>query len=278
MQPIQKTTQWRQRSFPTCPTSLSEHCYFERLIEKMRRLLFLIFTLTLFLSGCSGLVYKMAVPTTTPAADPAQAGNTNPISSSPQIPVTGASPTLSPNTVDYKIVPGPGGSQVSYTVQETFINKNNKLNTAVGVTKQVTGDIYGNKTDPTQSKIGLITIDISQFTSDSAMRDNFIRRNFLESSKYPLATFAPTSFVGLPNSYTDGQSYSFKVTGDMTVHNVTKPVTFDVTASLSGNTLSGSATANINMSDFGVGPITLAGMIQTEDAVKLTLTFVARPG
>jgi polyisoprenoid-binding protein YceI len=242
----------------------------------MRRLLYMFFTLTLFLSGCSALVYKMDVPATTPGPASVQSSNSNPTSNSPQVPVTGATPVLSANTVDYKIVPGE--SQVSYTVQETFINKNNKLNTAIGVTKQVTGDIYGNKADPSQSKIGVITIDISQFTSDSSMRDNFIRRNFLESSKYPLATFAPTTFDGMPASYAEGQTYTFKVTGNLTVHNVTKPVTFDVTASLSGNTLSGTATTGIKMSDFGVGPITLAGMIQTQDDVKLALKFVARPG
>jgi polyisoprenoid-binding protein YceI len=262
--------------FNHLPEELRKKSIFERLKKEMRRLLYLFFALTYFLAGCSGLVYKMAVPTTTPAADSAQAANTNPIAISPQIPVIGSTPTFSANTIDYKLVPGE--SQVSYTVQETFINQNNKLNTAIGVAKQVTGDIYGNKADPSQSKVGLITIDISQFTSDSAMRDNFIRRNFLESSKYPLATFAPTSFEGLPASYTDGQTYTFKVTGNMTIHNVTKPVTFDVTTSLSGTTLSGTATANIKMSDFGVGPITLAGMIQTQDDVKLNLTFLARPG
>ena len=243
----------------------------------MRRILYLFIALTLILSGCSALVYKMTVPTATPAPASAQSPNATAASNpSPQAPVTGATPITSANTVDFKIVPGE--SQVSYQVQETFINKNNKLNTAIGVTKQVTGDIYGNKTDPSQSKIGTITIDISQFTSDSSMRDNFIRRNFLQSSTYPLATFAPTAVTGMPASYSDGQSYTFKVTGDLTVHNVTKPVTFDVTASLSGTTLSGTAATTIKMSDFGVGPITLAGMIQTQDDVKLSMKFVARPG
>jgi polyisoprenoid-binding protein YceI len=206
--------------------------------------------------------------------------NPHPVSTSnpsPQAPVTGVTPTAaaaSANTVDFKLVPGE--SQVSYTVQETFFNQNNKINTAIGVTKQVTGDIYGNKTDPSQSKIGTITVDISQFTSDKAMRDNFIRRNFLESSKYPQATFVTTSVSGLPESVTEGQSYSFKVTGNLTAHNVTKPVTFDVTASLNGATVTGTATTMIKMSDFGVGPITLAGMLQTQDDVKLSMQFVAK--
>jgi polyisoprenoid-binding protein YceI len=246
----------------------------------MRRLVYLFIVLTFVLSGCSALVYKMTIPTATAAPASAQSSTSIPTSNpSSQIPVTGVTPTAAAapaNTIDFKLVPGE--SQVSYTVQETLFNQNNKLNTAIGVTKQVTGDIYGNKADPSQSKIGTITVDISQFTSDRAMRDNFIRRNFLESSKYPLAIFTPTSVDGMPKSYTDGQSYSFKVTGNLTAHNVTKPVTFAVTASLSGTTLSGTASTTIKMSDFGVGPITLAGMLQTQDDVKLDMKFVARAG
>ncbi len=249
----------------------------------MRRLFTLLIALTFLLSGCSALVYKMNVPTATPQAAAAQpstpSSNASPTANvSAQVPVTGATSTASSTTpagtVDYTIVPGE--TQVTYEVQETLFNQNNKLNTAIGVTNQATGDIYGNKADPSQSKIGTITVDISQFKSDRTMRDNFIRRNFLESSKYPLATFVPTSIDGMPESYQEGQSYSFKVTGNLTAHNVTKPVTFDVTASLSGNTLSGTATTMIKMSDFGVGPITLAGMLQTQDDVKLTMKFVAR--
>jgi polyisoprenoid-binding protein YceI len=243
----------------------------------MRRFLYLFIALTLILSGCSALVYKMDVPTATPRPVSTQPANASPTPNpSPEVPVTGSTPTASADTITFKLVPGE--SQVSYEVQETFFNQNNKVATAIGVTKQVTGDIIGDKTDPSKSKIGTITVDISQFASDKSMRDNFIRRNFLESSKYPLATFAPTSIEGIPESYTDGQSYSFKVTGDLTVHNVTKPVTFDVTASLNGTTLTGTATTMVKMSDFGVGPITLAGMLQTQDDVKLTMNFVARPG
>ena len=46
------------------------------------------------------------------------------------------------------------------------------FNLAVGVTKQITGDVTIDYTNPQNSTIGTITIDISQFTSDSNRRDN----------------------------------------------------------------------------------------------------------
>jgi polyisoprenoid-binding protein YceI len=104
-----------------------------------------------------------------------------------------------------------------------------------------------------------------------------IRRNFLQSSQYPIATFVSNKVDGLPASYTDGQDYTLKVTGDLTVKQTTKPVTFDVTTRLTGDTLSGKATTKILMSDFGVGPISLMGMLNTQDEVQITFDFIARP-
>ena len=160
---------------------------------------------------------------------------------------------------------------------ETFINQSNRFNLAIGVTKQISGEITANKTDPAKSNIGPITVDISQFTSDSNRRDSAIRGRWLESEKFPQAVFTPTKIETLPSSYTEGQDYTFKVSGDLKVREVTKPVTFDVTARLTGDTLSGSAVTTILLSDFGVGPISIGGMLNTEDKAKLTLQFVARP-
>ena len=178
--------------------------------------------------------------------------------------------------VVYKIVSAE--SQASYTVVETLFNQNNKINTAIGVTHTVNGEIDADLTTPANSTLGPITIDISQFVSDSGQRDNFIKRNFLESNKYPTATFVTKTVTGMPTSYTDGAPYTFQISGDLTVHNTTQPVTFDVKAKLTGNTLSGEATAQVLMSQFGVGPISLLGILQTQDPVKLTIDFVARPG
>ena len=78
-------------------------------------------------------------------------------------------------------------------------------------------------------------------------------------------------------TYTEGQPISFTMTGDLTVKETTKPVTFEVTATLQAGVLTGTATTTILLSDFAVGPIEIAGMLGTEDEAKLTLAFVARP-
>jgi polyisoprenoid-binding protein YceI len=175
----------------------------------------------------------------------------------------------------YEIVPQE--STLTYEVDEVFINENNRLNTAVGVTGQVNGVITIDPANPASASMGEITADINQFKSDSNRRDQAVRTRFLRTDQFPMVTVKVTSIEGLPSSYTAGESLSFKITGDTTVRDVTRSVMFDVTAQLSNGSLTGEAVTTILMSDFGFGPISIAGILKTEDEVKLTLKFVARP-
>lgn len=191
---------------------------------------------------------------------------------------TDPAPTEPPATsgaMIYKIVPGE--SQLQYEVGEVFLNENNRFAIAHGVTPQVQGEIMVDSTAPQNSSLGTITADISQFKSDSGRRDNAIRTRFLESQRFPTVTFVSTQIEGLPASYEPGQEIPLKISGDLTIREVTKPVNFEAVVRLDGNQLSGVATTTILMSDFGFGPISIAGILKTEDQAKVTLTFVARP-
>jgi polyisoprenoid-binding protein YceI len=213
-----------------------------------------------------------ACSTSQPVATSIVPGQDTNISGNTAYPAPGSTNTAA--GMKFAIVPGE--SQVSYQVGETLFNQGNVFNLALGVTPQVSGDILIDNSNPKNSTIGPITVDISKFTSDSTLRDNQIRRNWLESSTFPLAIFTPTSIEGLPNVGAENTDYSLRITGDLTVHDVTQPVTFDATIRLSGDTLTGTATTTILMSSFGVGPISIGGILETQDEALLTLTLVAR--
>ncbi|CAG0935282.1 Protein YceI [Thermoflexales bacterium] len=166
-------------------------------------------------------------------------------------------------------------SEAGYEVGETFF-QDNRFATAIGRTSAIAGDVLVDFAQPANSQLGTLVIDISQLTSDEGRRDNYIRNNGLESARYPEATFKPTKIEGLPASAQPGDELTFKVTGELTVKETTKPVTFDVTLKTGENQLSGTATTEILLSDFGAGPIRLA-MLQTEDKAKLFINFVALP-
>ena len=166
-------------------------------------------------------------------------------------------------------------SEVHYEVGETFV-QGSRFQTAIGRTKGIAGDILVNTDQPAKSQIGPIVINVSQFKSDEDRRDNFIRHSNLQSSQYPTATFVMRAIDGLPAQVKAGDQVSFTMTGDLTVKQTTKSVTWNVTLKYDAQQLSGSATTNIKMSDFGVGPIQIS-LLATEDNVKLVFDFVAVP-
>ena len=244
--------------------------------QTMFVLLLLAFLLAFLLAACTG----GPTPSSAPAATQVEAVMPDPtmVPALSEAPVATAAPavteTVSSGAKVYKLVPGE--SVLQYEVGETFLNQGNAFNMAVGRTPQVSGEITLDTSAPQNSSLGTITADISQFTSDSDRRDNAIRGRFLESAQYPNVTFDATSIEGLPETYQEGQEITFKVNGDLTIRDTTRPVSFDVKAKLNAGTLSGEAVTTILMSDFAFGPISIAGILNTEDQAKVTLTFVAR--
>jgi polyisoprenoid-binding protein YceI len=237
----------------------------------------------------AGLLAACGAPTAAPAPTEAPAAPTAapaptaaaPAPASTEAPATAAAaPTEAPAAAAavtaFRIVPAE--SQVVYEVGETFFNQNNRYVVAVGTTQQVSGEVSLDRANPRNSTVGTISIDISTFASDSQRRDNAIRDRWLESARFPIATFTPTQIEGLPESYTDGEELTLTITGDLTVRDVTKPTTFTVTGKVEGDTMSGVASTQIKMSDFGFSPPNIAGILGAEDDVKLTFSFVARPG
>ena len=166
-------------------------------------------------------------------------------------------------------------SAVSYGVGETFAGK--AYNYAIGVTNVISGNVTIDFNNPAASTVGPITVNIREFQSDNILRDERIQTAHLESATFPLATFTPNKLSGLPDSYALGDTLQFEIIGDLTVRGTTVPTTFQVEASVSGDTLTGTASAQVLMTDFGFEPPVIANLIATENEVDIVFEFVARP-
>ncbi len=170
----------------------------------------------------------------------------------------------------------PAESQVIYRVGETFINENNRFNVAVGITQVIRGEVLIDRANPQNSRVGTISVDISQLRSDRARRDQAIRERWLESARYPIAEFSPTGVRKLPSAYTDGREISLEVVGNLKVREAVRPTTFTVTLKLERNTLIGLAATTVLMTDFGFEPPSIFGILRAQNEVKLEFRFVAR--
>ena len=172
----------------------------------------------------------------------------------------------------------PGESSVVYRVNETLFTQGNRLATAVGTTTAVRGEITVDRARPANSRIGTVTIDISQFKSDSQRRDSRIRQEWLESAKFPNAEFTAAEIKGLPDAYQDGREVPVQIVGNLKIRDVTRPTTWASTIKLNGNTLTITGNTTIKMTDFGFDPPSIMGILKAENEARLEFKFVARPG
>lgn len=110
-----------------------------------------------------------------------------------------------------------------------------------------------------------------------SQRDYSVRK-LLEADTYQYAEFTATSIEGLPTQYAPpGQPVKVRVPGDLTIHGVTRPTILDTEATLRGDALSGTVSAQISMTDFGVQPPRAAGgnAMDVEDQVTINVKFTA---
>lgn len=174
-----------------------------------------------------------------------------------------------------RFVIAPESSTVTYRVPETFFDTN-QLTVAVGTTNAVRGEILVDRAAPRNSRIGTITVDISTFKSDHSRRDQMIRKNWLESEKFPTAEFTPTEITGLPQTVVNGREIPLVIKGNLKIRDAVRPVTFAASIALVQDTLRGTARTTIRMTDFGFDPPSLIGILKAENKADLELTFTAR--
>lgn len=118
-------------------------------------------------------------------------------------------------------------------------------------------------------------VDVNSINTDNADRDKHLKGDdFFNTEKFPKMTFKSTSF-----KKADGNKY--KLTGDLTIRDVTKSVTFDVvhkgvTKDPWGNTKAGfKATSSINRKDYKLmwSVVTESGGLVVGDEVAITINL-----
>jgi|SRR5580704_693671 polyisoprenoid-binding protein YceI len=142
-----------------------------------------------------------------------------------------------------------------------------------GSIQGMTGDLTEHATDASLSSIDA-TLDASTVNTGLADRDAHLKAaDFLDTEKYPKITFKSTKVE-------KKGSEEYAVTGNLTIHGVTKPVTLTVEGPSApqkdpyGNTRIGlSATTKINRRDYGLSYNGLleAGGLVVGDEVHITL-------
>lgn len=167
-------------------------------------------------------------------------------------------------------------SKATVRVREQLVGVNLPSD-AVLVATGATGT-FALKVDGTFSSDSKITFDLTTLASDQRDRDSFVKMDTLQTRQFPKAEFVPTKTSGLVLPLPTSGEFTFKLTGDITIHGKTREVTFDVVAKRSGNELTATATATPTwkFGDFGMSaPSVPFRVVSVVDEVRVVVDLVA---
>ncbi len=168
----------------------------------------------------------------------------------------------------------PAHTNGEFTVRHMMISN------VKGQFQKTAGTVTINGNDPTSAKIDA-TVDATSIDTRVEKRDAHLKSPaFLDVDKFPTITFKSTKVEA------DGVG-KWKVTGDLTLHGVTKPVVLEVESTGTpitdpmGNTRAGaSATTKISRKDFGLTwnqPLETGGvMVGDEVAISIDVEAIKK--
>jgi polyisoprenoid-binding protein YceI len=165
------------------------------------------------------------------------------------------------------------GTKARYRVQEQLAGISFPSE-AVGTTETITGVIIVNP-DGSIAPDSKIVVDLRTLTSDQSLRDNYIQTRTFESAKFPMLEFVAKKAVGLPTPLpAGGQAQAgFQLTGDTTLHGVTKETTWNVVATFGAGSVGGRATTTVDFAMFNMTKPTLARLLSVDDKIHLEIEF-----
>ena len=187
---------------------------------------------------------------------------------------------------------GRGAGAQTYTIDQArsratvAVGKSGIFSFAAGHTHEViapsiTGRMTVDPADPGRSTVR-VTIDASALkvtgTGESPadvpkVQQTMSGEQVLDVQRYPTIDFDSTS-VSVKNPGSD--KLDVIVNGRLSLHNVTHAISVPVTVQITGNELTASGRFPLKQTDYGITPVSVAGVVSVKDTVDISFTIVGR--
>ena len=164
------------------------------------------------------------------------------------------------------------GNEARYRVREQLAGFDFP-NDAVGSSAAITGEIVIAADGSVVAGGSRFEFDLTTLESDESRRDNYLRRNTLDTEQHPRAVFSPTAFRGLPSPLPATGEATFELVGDLTVRGVTRPVAWTVTARFDQGAIIGQARTEFTFEQFELTKPRLARLLSVADEIRLEYDF-----
>jgi polyisoprenoid-binding protein YceI len=202
-----------------------------------------------------------AAPTFTPSEPAAAAGSA---------PITPAGSSVAANVLHFVV--DSQQSTAQYVVEETL--QGLRTTTVGKSTTGVTGDLYLTRQGLASSPASSFKVDLRTIQSDENRRDDYVSSSTLQTNRFPFAEFVIQSVTGFPANYVEGTQVELTLSGNLTIHGVTRPMTWKVLARQQGGSLGATADTDFKMSDFGIRPPDV-GFARADDQLHVQVVLIA---
>jgi polyisoprenoid-binding protein YceI len=154
-------------------------------------------------------------------------------------------------------------SRVQYRVMEELFGQEAE---ATGAADGVTGIVEIADAVVTQAEV---EVDMTTFESPEPNRDGQFQGRIMETSEFPTASFSLTEPIDLGSPPANGEEITVEATGALTMHGVTRAISFELVARLDSTTFAANATIPIRFSDYEIddpsgGPAQVGGVGELE--------------
>jgi polyisoprenoid-binding protein YceI len=192
-----------------------------------------------------------------------------------------AAPTLAAltvteaDTVLFTVAQG-AGNVARYRVREQLASLEFP-NDAVGETSGVEGRLLVTGAGQILPQGSRFVIRLSELQSDSDRRDNYLRRNTLETETHPEAVFLPTAFRGLPSPLPTTGEARFQLEGQLTIRDHTFPVVWEVRAEFENGAVIGRAETVFTFEQARLQVPRVASVLSIREDIRLEYDFRLTP-
>jgi polyisoprenoid-binding protein YceI len=172
-----------------------------------------------------------------------------------------AAATLHAQSRTYAIAKG-GNNVAQFHAEDTYDSFDGK-------TSDVNGTIVADPANPSAATV-LININVDSLDTGAGLRNKEMRERYLETNKFGTATFKSVSVTG-PASIAPNAPADISVTGDLTLHGVTKRMAISVRVVLiPDGRIHATSDFKIHMPAFGITvPHNVLVTVNDEVPVKL---------
>jgi polyisoprenoid-binding protein YceI len=116
---------------------------------------------------------------------------------------------------------------------------------------------------------------MKQFIFPKKLMQEHFNENYVESDKYPKATFSGSYTEDVP--FDKDGTYPIHVSGKLTIHGVTKDVQVPATLTVKGTAITGTATFKVNPTDYNISiPFIVREKIEKENTVNIKIEWTKK--